>query len=449
MTNLRFAFSALVPLLLGSIGSAQELRGRILPRSGTSQWLVLNRTEGNEHIPIDSTRLDRKGNFSFTRRSFPTGFYQLVLGQSDRVEIILGTREPVVEIYCDGTPLQEHLSVVSSTENQRLWEYKWASREMQARAKSIAERRTQTDPHDATALETLTNEESALSDIQRATLERMVAQDSSSYFAKVVLTDKRLLAAVEHGTLAIRNAIDWNDASLVRSAVYPKALMALLQSATPASPEVLYTASDSILTWASEDSTCWTFARSFLIDLFMTYGPEEVAQHLVDNYVIGPNAEYPPDSELLAQVAEQLKVATGSPAPDVLLPSPLAGDTTVLSELINGHPLSVLFFYSSTCDHCHTQMPALAALDSTYRDRGLLIIGIALDDDRSEFIKNIVAKGLRFPCYSELNAWGSKAAKVFAVRSTPSLIVLDDQARIAAKPYDAIELGVLVRKRWP
>lgn len=429
--------------------SAQEILGSMPVSSGGSgKPIFLYRANGGEHIRLDSALIDGEGRFRFSPADYPTGYYRLGFPE-DQVDLILGVGEGTLRIDFAGRPLQEHITVSGSVENQRLWEYKWASRDAQRRRRSIAEARAGMDPRDQAGLDRLAAEESTILRHQQDLLNRLVAQDSSSFFAKVVITDQRLMAAIDHGPLAIRNAMRWTDPSLVRSAVYGKAIMALLQSSTPATPDMLIAASDSVLAWASGDAVCWSFARSCLIEVFSTYGPEDIVQHLVDRYVVGQGTLVPPDQALLATVADQLRNAVGSLAPDIELPSPITGKNDQLFALLQSRKYTAVFFYSSTCDHCHAEMPGLNALFDRYGTLGFNIIGIALDDQLEDFTANIAQRSLRFPCYSELMAWGSPAAKAFAVKATPNLILLDRTGRIIAKPRDHVELYELLQGLFP
>lgn len=431
------------------VASAQEIIGSVpAATAGNRAYMVLHRTIGGEHIPMDSVRVDAKGLFRFAPHAYPLGYYRLGF-TDDQVDLILGSDDGPLRVDFSGYPLQEHITVSGSVENQRLWEYKWASRDAQRKRRSIAEERVGLDPRDREGLERLAAEELLVQRRQQDVLNRLIAQDSSSYFTRVVVTDQRVMAALEHGPLAIRNAMRWTDPSLVRSAVYGKAIMALLQSSTPATPDMLITASDSVLAWAGADTLCWSYARATLVDVFATYGPEDVVQHLVDRYVVGPGALVPPDHRLLITVADQLRTAVGSQAPDVELPSPITGKRDQLSILLQAKRFTALFFYSSTCDHCHMEMPGLNALYDRYGSLGFNIVGIALDDQLEDFVANIDERSLRFPCYTELQAWGSPAAKAFAVRSTPNLVLLDRTGRIIAKPRDHIELFEILQGLFP
>ncbi|MBK9176102.1 MAG: TlpA family protein disulfide reductase [Flavobacteriales bacterium] len=431
------------------VASAQEIIGSVpTAAAGKHAHMVLYRTYGGEHIPLDSAHIEAKGLFRFPPRAYPLGYYRLGFAE-DQVDLILGTTDGPLKLDFGGSPLQEHITVSGSVENQRLWEYKWASRDAQRRRRFIVEARVGLDPRDREGLERLAAEELLVQRRQQDLLNRLISQDSSSYFAKVVVTDQRVMAALEQGPLAVRNAMRWTDPSLVRSAVYGKAIMALLQSSTPATPDMLIAAADSVLAWAEADTLCWGFARATLVEVFATYGPEEVVQHLVDRYMVGPGTMVPPDHVLLATVADQLRTAVGSQAPDVELPSPITGKRDQLSILVHTKTFTALFFYSSTCDHCHMEMPGLSALYDRYASQGFNIVGIALDDQLQEFTSNIEEQSLRFPCYSELQAWGSPAAKAFAVKSTPKLILLDRTGRIIAKPRDQVELHEILQGLFP
>jgi len=446
MRNL--ASTIILCLCWAPVAWGQSLSGVVEAARENQRYIVLHRILGQERLPLDSVRIDKKGRFRFKPVKFPLGYYRLGIAD-DQVDIILNPAESKVVLNFTELPLQAGITVRESHENMRLWEYKRASRDAQDKIKVIGAQRNAVDPRDIESLLRLAQEEEQVNIKLQANLERLVAQDSSSYFAKVVRSDQQLMRALEQGPRAIRDAMDWGDASLTRCSVYSKAIMAILQSTTPASAHTLAAASDSILEWSSSDTASWAFARWQLVELFATYGPEEVVQHIVDQYVTGPKILSPPDSRILALVAAQLKTAVGAMAPDVSLPSPINGNVDVLSDLVQPYPCTVLFFYSSTCDHCHHEMPKLNALHARLQRRGLNIIGIAIDDDEDEFRATINERGLLFSCYSELRGWGSPSAKAFAVRATPWLVVLNREGRIVAKPHSADELEDLLPSLLP
>lgn len=256
----------------------------------------------------------------------------------------------------------------------------------------------------------------------------------------VVRADQNITEAITKGAAAIKNSFDWTSAALLRSSVYSKAIMAWMQKAPPDLPDGLISASDSLLLWTKPNHEAWDHTRSLLIRIFDQHGPDFVTQYLVDRYVAGPDVLVPASEELLRILVEQMKVAVGAPAPDVLLPDPIKGDTRLLCDLLQQKRLTLVFFYSSTCDHCHEQIPHLDQLYSQWKERGFGVIGIALDADVEEFRSTLDQYGINWSSFSELIGWGAPSAKAFMVKATPSLFLVDGTGKIVSKPYDHVQV---------
>jgi peroxiredoxin len=442
---LRSCFAALllttVPL------QAQRISGRFVMDQPPGQ-VVLFDTKGAEHAPVDSVPV-RTGAFYFPERKWPAGFYQLAVNDTDRVDIILHPSETSVELEFEGRPLQEHISIRRSNENRILWEYKWISRANQQRVREIRAQRAEASPLDHALLMQLDSAERKAMDDKESRLDDLLQRHPDSYFAKVVKTDRALMAAVPTGWTGIAKAFAWADPELLRSSIYSKAVMAALQNAPQDRMDVFERASDSLLMWTRPDEECWSYTRSLLVRLFAQYGPDHVAQYVVDTFVSGPGSLVPAGPEVLEAAADLLKVTVGARVPEVRLPDPLTGDTLDLHAVLERNDYTCLFFYSSTCDHCHAQMPGLRELYAERKGRGFEVIGIALDADTAEFAGTLRAEQLSWPSYSELCGWGSLAAKAFVVKSTPSFFLVDRNGIIRAKPLDHEELRLLLARLLP
>src|SRR5690606_37130640 len=103
-------------------------------------------------------------------------------------------------------------------------------------------------------------------------------------------------------------AFAWADPELLRSSIYSKAVMAALQNAPQDRMDVFERASDSLLMWTRPDEECWSYTRSLLVRLFAQYGPDHVAQYVVDTFVSGPGSLVPAGPEVLEAAADLLKV---------------------------------------------------------------------------------------------------------------------------------------------
>jgi thiol-disulfide isomerase/thioredoxin len=389
---------------------------------------------------IDSARVDAKGAFAFNERSFEPGFYQLSVNDTDRVDIILDPRENRVDLEFNGSPLQSGIAVRASSENQRMWTYKRMSREAQPRFQAIRDERAAASPQDLSLIKVLAQREKAISDQLEFLLDSLVEMEPEGQFAFAVRTDRDLDQAAMDGPAAIRRVFDFSNARYLRSSSYPKAVMVYLQTTPMTDEYALNRACDTLLHAASRDSACWSFVRSYLVELFSTYGPADLAQYLVDNYVVGEGSRVPPDNTLLKLAAEQLRLVDGAKAMDVELVNPGQADTINLFSILPEHTYTALFFYSSTCDHCHMQMPGLRRIVEDMDPERFKLIGIALDANEQEFRQALSDHAISWSCYSHLMGWGEPAAKDYAVKATPALFLLDQGGHIVGKPMDHEEL---------
>lgn len=419
---------------------AQRISGTMLPGSAADGLVRLSMSRGSTTRPMDSTAVFDDGRFVFTERTYPLGFYHLSVNDTDQVDIILDPAERQVELEFSGVPLQRHIRVKRSDENKRLWEYKLVSKESQAvQASAVAEKQklAASDTRRMLELDSISARAIAL---QLAHLQGIITGYPKSYFARVIKTDHGVDDARDQNPLAVMRVFDFSDPSLMRSTVYDKAVLTFLRNIHASSEEQIISASDSLLVYAGRDPDCRAYMLDHLVDLYSIYGPAMALQHLIDTYVVSPEGVAALDPSLHAKAAELLKVRVGAAVPDVDLPtSPVP---VPLRTIVGQNRFTVMFFYSSTCEHCHMEMPTMKDIYVAFKPKGLEVIGIALDADSSDFQKVIDENGLPWKCYSEFNGWGSTCAKAFQVKATPYFYLLDQGMRIVAKPVDAIALGV-------
>lgn len=436
--------SAALAILSVACAVGQVVQGGLSWPGAAGSKLVLKSTRGTQHVTIDSTVADDRGSFRFGQRTHARGFYQLAINDSDAVDIILDPAEREVELSFTGQPLQYNIRVVRSEENKRLWEYKLVSKEAQAIQASVFARKRELRPEETAKILALDSIAARAFRLKEEHLAAVIAQAPGSFFAKVVQADRGVEAAAQGNPQAVLDVFDFSDPELMRSSVYDKAVLTFLRNIHASSEDQFIAASDSLLHYASSDPDCRAYMLDHLIELFSTYGPDLALQHLIDTQVRSEDGLRNVDPRLHAKVREILRMGVGRTAPDILLPTPRGGGR--LSELVAGHRATALFFYSSTCDHCHQEMGPLKEVRAAFADRGFEVIGIALDADSAEFKACISERGLPWPCYSEFKGWGAEAVKSFQVRATPWFYLLDDRLRILAKPHDALALGAWLQE---
>lgn len=439
----------LAALLLAKPLAAQRLAGRFVGPVPDS--VLLFDTRGATHQLLLRSPVSTGGEFAFPASAIPgPGFYQVAVNDTDRADLILDPREQEVVLLFSGRPLQSNITVLRSPENERLWAYKAVSRESQAMKMAADLERVGLRVDDVVRSRQLDSIARQADAIKDAHLDRLIAEHPESYFARVVRADRALLGLQGRPPMDVARAFAFDDEGLMRSAVHPQAVLVFLRNIRAVSEEQFVNAADTLIDLTGACTACRRHMIEHLVEIFATYGPDIALQHLIDRYVDREAGALRFSSGTLEKVTAFQRVSVGRVGPDAPLKDPVTGAVRPLSELARGHRAVVLFFYSSTCDHCHEQMPGLARLYTERSADGVQVIGVALDDDASLIEATRTAKGLTFPCFSHLLGWGDPAARAYAVQGTPTLFVLDGDLRIQAKPRDAAEarevvLGLLAR----
>jgi len=128
----------------------------------------------------------------------------------------------------------------------------------------------------------------------------------------------------------------------------------------------------------------------------------------------------------------------GTPAPvpakDFTLANAL-GDPVTLSDYRG--QVVILDFWASWCSPCTETLPQLHALEQTYRDQGVVLLGISVDRSESSFREFLDDSGIP----EETILWESRAAAqevrdLYGVRGIPRTFVIDREGliRFASHP---------------
>jgi peroxiredoxin len=120
------------------------------------------------------------------------------------------------------------------------------------------------------------------------------------------------------------------------------------------------------------------------------------------------------------------KLAVSSPAPDFALQD-LSGRSVRLSDLKG--KVVLVEFWATWCPPCRASIPALERLHRTYNEKGLVVLGVSLDDGW-ESVKPFAAEhGISYPVLK-----GSKDLSAqYLVRAIPTLFLVNKEGLIAQR----------------
>jgi len=90
-------------------------------------------------------------------------------------------------------------------------------------------------------------------------------------------------------------------------------------------------------------------------------------------------------------------------------------------------------FWATWCPPCVAKVPEIQSVYNKYHDKGLEIVGISLDEEKSRLQQFTQQKKMPWPQYFDGKRWENKLAVKYGVDATPTAYLLDRQGKIIAK----------------
>lgn len=172
-----------------------------------------------------------------------------------------------------------------------------------------------------------------------------------------------------------------------------------------------------------------TYAAAYIIASKMS-GME--AEELKASFEkLGPNAQASEPGQKIAERVTKLScVAIGQVAPDFTLNTP-AGEPLSMHS-IKGK-VKIIDFWASWCGPCRAENPNVVKIYNDFKKKGLVILGVSLDQDKAKWQEAIEKDKLIWNHVSDLKGWSNEAAQLYCVNAIPHMIILDENNVIVAK----------------
>ena len=135
--------------------------------------------------------------------------------------------------------------------------------------------------------------------------------------------------------------------------------------------------------------------------------------------------------------------AIGEVAPVFEGPTP-TGELASLASLKG--KVTIIDFWASWCRPCRIENPNLVRLYKRMHDKGLEIVGVSLDKNKSSWVRAIEDDGLSWNHVSNLKYWQDPIALLYGVRSIPAAFVLNKDGVIVAKNLRGAQLDAKIEE---
>lgn len=175
-------------------------------------------------------------------------------------------------------------------------------------------------------------------------------------------------------------------------------------------------------------------------------GMDAVYVHLAENYYAQGKAPWTEEKQLekIVDNANSLKpLLIGKVAPNIGLET-RAGKPMMLHDI--EAPITVLYFWRYDCGHCKKSTPKMKAFYEAYKDKGVELVAVCTKfTDEIEGCWDYIDE-------KEIGDWmhmvdtyhRSRYMKVYDIKSTPQIYILDKDKVILSKKIGAEQLGEVV-----
>lgn len=174
-----------------------------------------------------------------------------------------------------------------------------------------------------------------------------------------------------------------------------------------------------------------TVAAPYFITMNLLKGiPVEETEEFYNRMGVKPKSS-PKGIELKESIARMKALAPGAEAPEFTLPT-VAGEQFSLKSLRGN--IVILDFWASWCAPCIAEMPIVKEIYAQYKDKGLKVVGISMDNVKAAWVKSIDKVQIPWMHVSSLK--GMKrcpVAQLYQVYAIPKLYIIDKEGKIIAK----------------
>jgi len=138
--------------------------------------------------------------------------------------------------------------------------------------------------------------------------------------------------------------------------------------------------------------------------------------------------------QIQRKLKRYMKLAQGQIAPNIIFTDytyfPEGVSAKTLKDL--DAELKLVVFAAGWCPHCVEAMPKIAENYGAWKDKGVEVILVSLDDNPKDFAK--FAAPFPFISTTDYRKWDGKAAEDYQVYATPSYFILDKDLKILIRP---------------
>ena len=123
------------------------------------------------------------------------------------------------------------------------------------------------------------------------------------------------------------------------------------------------------------------------------------------------------------------------------------GNNVNVADEFARHKITVVDFWASWCGPCRQGMPGLVKTYNDYKDKGLGIVGVSLDENKEQWADAISTMNMAWTQLSDLQGWDNSAARKYGIQAIPFTIVVDNTGKVLAAGLRGEDLTAFIAGR--
>jgi thiol-disulfide isomerase/thioredoxin len=395
---------------------------------------------------IDSARVTNgEVTFQVTTKT-PPGVYMIGDGKNG-FDFILNEKE--IHLSTSWPQMQENLNVLLSDENLIWQDYRKKRDQSYLHLDLLNQVLVYYDPHTNYYTATL-KEFTGIQETFRHWTDSIITVRSGSFVASYIRADRKPVIPpglkLNEQKLFFRehwfDGVDWKDNSMMTSEVLTDKItsyLGLYSNSNAGKAEVsqgFMMAVDKILPLAKENPEVYDFCIKYLVRGFERYGFEDVILHIATNYTPTEQCENEHQAETLARLEKYKLLSVGKVAPDIRMKD-LSGKDFALGSI---KQQKLIVFWASWCPHCKELIPDVINWSKQPSYQKIQVVPVSLDENKNALENAIKELGIPWPVLCDFKKWSSPVAVDYNIYATPTMLLLDKDNKIMAKPMNLAEL---------
>lgn len=445
-----FSFFLSCILTCGFI-SAQNISGNLSQLH--NQEIMLEGFNGVNTYSINKTITNDKGEFVLSYNTTDIGVGYLTSEDNEQLYVILSGED--IEILGETLGYTETLHIVNGQENQWFEQYAkdYPRREQVLRAWDYLEKVYASDSLfmlQKILIKTIEEEKDRIKNEDEYFLEELPSNSYIKWFlpTRKLISSISNIAKYRHEEIpeiidALRQ-LDYSDQRLYKSGLFKDAIEShfwLLANSGMSLDNVfkeMKLSIDAMYASLVTNEIIFNEVSEYLFDLLERHSFFEASEYLALKVLNEGSCLI--NNDVTNKLETYRAMKKGNIAPDINFDQAKFSDpnNTIdkLSEIKS--KFTVIIFGASWCPKCNEELPEIVKLYPKWKSKGVEVIFIALEEDRTLFIDFV--ENYPFLSYSDEENWNSNIVKDYYIYSTPTMFILDRNREIILRPISVKQL---------